>query len=161
MPSDPGIDRRRPAVTVAVVAERAGRFLFVEERVKGELVINQPAGHLDPGESLVEAAVRETLEETAWHVAPRALVAIHQWCSPDDGAEFVRFTFDAEPLSFDPDRALDRGIVQAMWLDRAELLAQSPRLRSPLVLRSLDDWLAGHRLPLDTIVRITPAAVAT
>jgi 8-oxo-dGTP pyrophosphatase MutT (NUDIX family) len=159
MVADPSADRRRPAVTVAVVAERAGRFLFVEERVKGALVINQPAGHLDPGESLVDAAVRETLEETAWHVAPRALVAVHQWCSPDDGAEFVRFTFDVEPLTLDPHRALDSGIVRALWLDRDELLAQSQRLRSPLVLRSLDDWLAGRRLPLDAIVRIAPAAV--
>lgn len=159
MQDDPSADRRRPAVTVAAVVERDGRFLFVEERVRGALVINQPAGHLDPGETLVHAAVRETLEETGWHVAPRALVAIHQWCSPEDGAEFVRFTFDAEPLSFDPDRVLDEGIVQALWLDRDELLARSARLRSPLVLRALDDWLAGRRVPLAAIVRLEPAAV--
>jgi 8-oxo-dGTP pyrophosphatase MutT (NUDIX family) len=145
---------RRPAVTVATVVASQGRFLFVEERVQGRLVINQPAGHLDPGESLVEAAVRETLEETAWHVRVDYLVGVHQWCNPVDQAEVVRFTFAAEPLGHEPGRALDEGIERALWLDLAGLEAARDRWRSPLVERSVRDFLGGARVPLHALSRI-------
>jgi 8-oxo-dGTP pyrophosphatase MutT (NUDIX family) len=148
----------RPAVTVATVVEREGRFLYVEERIRGELVINQPAGHLDPGESLVDAAIRETLEETAWQVQPQALVAVYQWRNPIDNGDVVRFTFAAAALAELPGRALDAGIERAVWLDREELIAQAGRLRSPLVLRSLDDYLAGIRIPLSALQVVEPAA---
>ncbi len=148
----------RPAVTVATVVERDGRFLYVEELIRGQLVINQPAGHLDPGETLVDAAIRETLEETAWQVQLQALVAVYQWRNPIDNGDVVRFTFAAVPLAELPGRTLDTGIERAVWLDRAELVAQTARLRSPLVLRSLDDYLAGMRIPLSALRLVEPAA---
>lgn len=144
----------RPAVTVATVVESHGRFLFVEERVQGRLVLNQPAGHLDPGESLVDAAVRETLEETAWQVRVDYLVGVHQWRNPSDHAEVVRFTFAARPLEHHAGRALDQGIERAVWLDPATLAEARERWRSPLVERSLRDYLAGNRVPLDALARV-------
>lgn len=142
-------DAFQPHVTVATVIERDGRFLFVEERGRdGALVVNQPAGHLDAGETIVAAAIRETLEETAWHVEIDALVAIYQWTSPDNGEHFLRFTFAASALSEDTGRALDTGIERALWLTPEELERAGHVLRSPLVRRSIDDYRAGRRAPL-------------
>lgn len=152
-----GKDPRRPVVTVATVVEREGRFLFVEERIRGVLVLNQPAGHLDPGEDLVDAAARETLEETGWQVEPTALVAIHQWRSPAEGTEFVRFCFAARPVGHDPARPLDAGIERAVWLSREEATRQPAAPRSPLVLRAIDDYLGGARWPLALLGRLAPA----
>ena len=140
----------RPHVTVATVVPRDGRFLLVEEDVRGRVVLNQPAGHLEPDESLQAAAVRETLEETGWHVALTCLLGVQQWHSPS-GRQFVRFTFAAEPLRHEPARPLDGGILRTLWLDRDEVAAAAARLRSPMVLASIDDWLTGPRLPLDAI----------
>jgi len=148
----------RPDVTVACVVPRDGRFLLVEESVRGELVLNQPAGHLEPHETLCEAAVRETLEETAWHVRLTAVVGIYQWTNCGTDSHFLRFTFGAEPLRHDPGRSLDAGIVRALWLTRDEIAAEQSRLRSPMVLRSVDDFLAGRRQPLDTLVPIPASA---
>ncbi len=145
-----------PHVTVATVVPRDGRFLFVEETVHGRLVVNQPAGHLEPGETLHEAALRETLEETAWRVELECLVAVQQWTSTTSGSHFIRFTFGARALDHDPGRTLDTGIVRALWLSRDELAAAGERLRSPLVLDSVDDWLGGRRLPLDSIRALLP-----
>jgi ADP-ribose pyrophosphatase YjhB (NUDIX family) len=140
----------RPHVTVASVVPREGRFLLVEEDVRGRIVLNQPAGHLEPDESLHDAAVRETLEETAWEVALTCLLGVQQWSSPS-GRQFVRFTFGAEPLRHDPAHPLDSGILRALWLDRDEIAAAGERLRSPMVLASVDDWIDGRHLPLDAI----------
>jgi ADP-ribose pyrophosphatase YjhB (NUDIX family) len=140
----------RPHVTVATVVPREGRFLLVEEEVRGSLVLNQPAGHLEPGESLQQAAVRETLEETGWEVALTCLLGIQQWRSPA-GRHFVRFTFAADAVAHDPGRLLDSGIVRALWMDRAAIAADATRLRSPMVLAGIDDWLSGRRLPLDAV----------
>lgn len=145
-----------PRVTVATVVPRDGRFLLVEETVHGRTVINQPAGHLEPDESLHSAAVRETLEETGWHVELDCLVGIQQWASSASGSQFVRFTFAARPLRHDPSLPLDSGILRALWLSREEIAAAGQRLRSPLILTSIDDWLDGRRLPLDTISRLAP-----
>lgn len=150
----PRIDDERtwfPHVTVATVVSRDGRFLFVEEDAHGRLVLNQPAGHLEAGETLQDAAVRETLEETGWTVELEHLLGVQQWTSPRSGSHFIRFTFVARPLTHDPDRRLDDGIVRALWLSRGELAAEAARLRSPLVLDSVDDWLSGRRLPLDAV----------
>ncbi len=133
----------KPHVTVAAVVESDGRFLVVEETADGERVLNQPAGHLEPGESLTQAVVRETLEETAWHIRPTALIALYRWCKPDDGTTFLRATFAAEPLRHDPRRTLDEGIHQALWLTPEQIRVS--HLRSPMVVRSIDDHLAGHR----------------
>ncbi|HEY6943258.1 NUDIX hydrolase [Dokdonella sp.] len=140
----------RPHVTVATVVARDGRFLLVEEDVRGRTVINQPAGHLEPSESLLDAAVRETLEETGWDVALTCLVGIQQWSSPA-GSQFVRFTFGADALRHHPERPLDAGIVRTLWLTREEITAAAMRLRSPMVIASVDEWLAGRRLPLDSV----------
>lgn len=140
-----------PHVTVATVVPRNGQFLLVEETVRGHLVLNQPAGHLDPDETLQHAAVRETLEETGWDVELTGLLAVQQWTSVSSGDQFIRFTFSAQPLLHHPERLLDDGIVRALWLNRDEIIASTERLRSPMVLASVDDFLGGVRLPLDAI----------
>ncbi len=142
-----------PDVTVATIVVRDGRLLLVEERIDGELVLNQPAGHLEPGESLVEAAVRETLEETGWHVRPTALVGTYQWDAPN-GQQYLRFAFAAEPLTHAADRPLDVGIERALWLAPEALAAEAARHRSPLVWRVVSDWLAGRRHPLHAVERL-------
>lgn len=139
--------RWTPHVTVATVVVRDGRVLLVEEAIDGRLVLNQPAGHLEPGESLAAAAVRETLEETGWTVQLAAFIGTYQWTAAD-GTPFLRFAYAAEPVSHDPGRALDDGIVRALWLEPAELQAEAARLRSPLVWEVLADYLAGQRYPL-------------
>ena len=141
----------QPDVTVATVVVRDGRLLMVEEKVRGELVINQPAGHLEPDETLVEAALRETLEETGWDVTLTAFIGAYQWKAPADGRHFLRMAFAAEPLHHHPDRPLDEGIVQALWLTPAELAAQSARHRSPLVWQVAEDFLSGRRFPLQVL----------
>ena len=145
-----------PRVTVACVVADGGRYLMVEEVVNGRLVYNQPAGHLDDGESLVSAAVRETLEETGWTVELDALVGVHQWRSTEHGHSVLRFSFAASPVSHDPARRLDDGIRRALWLTRAEVADLGDRLRSPLVLRSIDAWLAGQRVPLSALSSLLP-----
>ena len=140
----------RPHVTVATVVPRDGRFLLVEENVRGRIVLNQPAGHLEPDESLHDAALRETREETGWEVELTCLLGVQQWRSPS-GSQFVRFTFGAEPLRHDAARPLDAGILRALWLTREEIALAATRLRSPMVLASIDDWLGGRRLPLDSV----------
>lgn len=140
----------RPHVTVATVVPRDGRFLLVEESVRERVVLNQPAGHLDPGETLHQAALRETLEETGWEVELTCLLSVQQWRAPD-GEHFLRFTFGAEAIRHDPSRPLDDGILRALWMTREEIVAAQERLRSPMVLAGVDDWLGGRRLPLDAI----------
>jgi len=143
--------RWNPHVTVAVLLERDGRFLFVEELIDGRLVLNQPAGHVEDGESLLDAAVRETLEETGWHVRPEALIGVYRWRSPRDGETFFRFCFSAAALGHDAERDLDTGIVRALWLSAEEFAQQAERHRSPLVSRGVEDYLKGSRYPLDVI----------
>ncbi|HJU38908.1 MAG TPA: NUDIX hydrolase, partial [Tahibacter sp.] len=138
----------RPHVTVATIVTDGGRFLLVEEDIRGRRLVNQPAGHLEPGESLIDAARRETLEETGWDVRLDHLVAVQQWVHPQFDRHFVRFTFAATPLVHHADRPLDDGICNVLWLTRGEIAAASDRLRSPLILSSIDAWLGGQRLPL-------------
>ena len=140
----------RPRVIVATIVCREDRFLLVEEDIRGEIVLNQPAGHLEQNETLLAAAVRETLEETGWHVELTSLLGVQQWRSPG-GVDFLRFTFAAEALRHDAGRRLDDGIVRALWLTRAEVADATARLRSPMVLGDIDDWLGGRRLPLDAV----------
>jgi 8-oxo-dGTP pyrophosphatase MutT (NUDIX family) len=140
----------RPDVTVAVVMPRDGRLLLVEERVRGRLVLNQPAGHLEAGESLLDAAHRETREETGWEVTLTALVGLYRWAAPD-GSEYVRVAFAAEPLRHHAGQALDAGIERTLWLTPSELRAEAARCRSPLVGAVVEDWAAGQRLPLAAV----------
>jgi len=153
-----------PHKTVAVVVEQnndtapadddSRRFLMVEERVNGQLVFNQPAGHLDSGEGLSEAAVREALEETGWQVELTAVIGLYQYTSEESGECYIRTCFAARALSGDPAQALDEGIIAAHWMTLAELRQQKKRLRSPLVLRVIEDYLSGRLYPLELVVNI-------
>ncbi len=140
-----------PHVTVAAVAEREGRFLLVEERVDGRLVLNQPAGHWEAGETLVDAVHRETWEEAAWRFTPDALVGIYRWIHPQSNATYLRFAFCGSVFDHDPDRPLDEEIHRSLWMSAAELRGVRHRLRSPQVLATVDDYLRGKRYPLDCI----------
>ena len=137
-----------PHVTVATVVEREGRFLVVYENIDGQRVYNQPAGHLESGESLIDAAVRETLEETRWRVKPTALLGIDLYLAPANGVTYLRHTFAAQALAECPEQPLDDGIIEPRWLSREELLARRAQWRSPLVMRAVDDFLSGNRYPL-------------
>lgn len=145
--------RWTPHVTVATVVVRDGRLLLVEEAIDGRQVLNQPAGHLEPDESVAAAAVRETLEETGWTVRLSAFIGTYQWTAPD-GTPFLRFAYAAETLSHDPARPLDTGILRALWLTPAELKADPARLRSPLVWQVVADYLAGQRHPLSLVKEV-------
>jgi len=138
-------------VTVAAVIERDQRFLVVEEQAEDGVVFNQPAGHLEDGEDLLHAACREVLEETGWQFTPHALVALQLWRRAPGAPSFLRVCFTGDCHDYDPARPLDHGIVATHWLDRATLAAQPTRLRSPLVLASIDSYLAGHRYPLSAV----------
>lgn len=138
----------KPHVTVAALIERDGRFLIVEEEADGSVVYNQPAGHLDEGEGLIEAVRRETLEETAWHFDPECVVGIYRWISPANHHTYLRVCFAGSCTQHEPERRLDEGILRAVWMTHAELVARSKQLRSPMVLRCVEDYLAGARYPL-------------
>ena len=145
----------RPSVTVAALIERDGRFLLVEEEDEGRILFNQPAGHLEQHESLVEGCRREVLEETAWNFRPRELVGIYRWHKPaaarGAGITYLRFAFCGELGEHEAGRALDTGIVRALWMDAAEIRASRERHRSPLVWRCVEDYLAGRRHGLDIL----------
>ena len=141
----------QPDVTVATVVVAEGRLLCVEERVNGRLVLNQPAGHLEPDESLQDAALRETREETGWDVRLTGFLGAYQWKAPETGRHYLRFAFAAEPVRHDPARPLDDGIVRALWMTPQELLDARDRHRSPLVWQVVADHLAGHRFPLSLL----------
>lgn len=140
----------KPDVTVAALVEREGRFLVVEERIGGRVVFNQPAGHVEDGESLRAAVIRETLEETAWHFEPEALLGLYLWRSPR-GHTTLRIAFAGSVAAHERQRALDPPVIAAHWLTVRELQSRSEQLRTPLVLRCIDDFLAGRRLPLSAI----------
>ena len=139
----------KPDVTVAAVVERVG----------ARLVLNQPAGHLENGESLVQAVIRETIEETAWQFVPEAVVGVYLWnqcpgSADSPGRSFLRVAFLGDVVHHDANRPLDDGIERAVWLTRQQLAAHASRLRSPLVMRCIDDYLAGRRYPLDLLAHL-------
>lgn len=141
----------KPNVTVAAVIERDGRFLFVEEETTDGVRFNQPAGHLDEGESLLQAVVRETIEETAYGFRPEFLVGIYQWRRPAGDVTYLRFAFGGAVLGHDVQRTLDAGIVRALWMTPEELARVAARHRSPLVGQCVADFRAGKRYGLDLI----------
>ena len=140
----------KPDVTVAALVQREGRFLIVEERIGGQRVLNQPAGHVEDAESLRVAVIRETLEETAWHFVPEALLGVYLWRNPR-GRSTLRIAFTGSVSRHEPHRSLDPPVLAAHWLSRDELLARRAEHRTPLVLRCIDDFLSGQRLPLTAL----------
>jgi ADP-ribose pyrophosphatase YjhB (NUDIX family) len=140
----------KPHVTVATVVERDARFLLVEEYSNGNLVINQPAGHLETDETLQQAALRETLEETAWEVQLLGVVGVSLYTAPANGVTYLRSTFAARPLRR-LQQDLDKAIVRAVWLSLEEMRACSGKMRSPLVIASVEQYLAGSCYPLELI----------
>jgi 8-oxo-dGTP pyrophosphatase MutT (NUDIX family) len=149
----------RPELTVAAVVQHDDRFLLVEERIQRALVVNQPAGHVEDGESILDAVMRETLEETGWHFSPSYLLGLYLWRNPDDGVSILRVAVVGEVFDHDPSRPLDDGIVAARWMRREELLRGDVRLRSPLVLRCIDDFLAGRRHDLSALNHLDAAPI--
>ncbi len=138
----------KPNVTVAAVVARDGAFLLVEEDTADGLRYNQPAGHLEAGESLLDAVIRETLEETAWRFTPTALIGVYQYHHARAGVTYLRFAFAGELSDHQPDRELDAGILRALWMPVAEIRASRAQHRSPLLLQCIDDYLAGRSYPL-------------
>jgi 8-oxo-dGTP pyrophosphatase MutT (NUDIX family) len=142
----------KPSVTVAAVIERDGRFLLIQEKIRDQLVLNQPAGHLDPGESLAAACRREAMEETAHHFEPTALVGIYRWRDPRRDFTFLRFAFRGN-VGAAENRPLDKEIVAVHWLTPEEIRRRKAEHRSPLVQQCVDDFLAGRSYPLDVFSR--------
>lgn len=142
-------------VVVACIVERDGRFLLVEERInQGVTVLNQPAGHWEANETLIEAAKREALEETGWEVEPTAVLGIYEFQPPELDYSFLRIAFIAKAIRHHADRALDHGIIGPLWLTREELRDQSARHRSPSVMRCVEDYLKGQSCPLSMIAHL-------
>jgi 8-oxo-dGTP pyrophosphatase MutT (NUDIX family) len=149
------LDMQQVSVTVAAVIQHQGRFLLVEEETEDGARINQPAGHLEPDESILEGAVRETLEESAYEFSPTGLVGVYHWRHPTKGVTYVRFALCGDLGRHHARRALDQGILRALWLAPHELRACAPSHRSPLVLRCVEDYLGGQRYPLGLLVHCT------
>lgn len=142
----------KPNSTVAALIERDGKFLMVEERIHGELKINQPAGHVEQNESIEQACVREALEETGCHVRLGALVGVYLWTPPErPELTYLRFAYAAEVVGEEAGYQLDEGIERAVWLSYEEIVLRRDQHRSPLILGCIDDYLSGRRFPLDVI----------
>lgn len=150
-----------PHATVAAIVERDGTFLLVEELANGEVVFNQPAGHVEPNETLLDAARRETLEETGWHVEPTALIGIYTYTAPHNQVTYHRFCYACTALSQEPNAQLDTEIIAPHWLTLSELEQLGERLRSPLVMQCVRDYLAGKRFPLDLVYEHPRSAVGS
>lgn len=144
----------KPHATVAAIVEHDGRFLMVEERIEGKHCYNQPAGHLDPDESLIDAVIRETREETAWHFTPEAVTGIYLWKQPASGQTFLRVSFCGKCSDHHPTQPLDEGIIAAHWLTLDEIRDRHSQLRSPMVLQNIEDYLSGKRFPLEILVNL-------
>lgn len=138
-------------LTVATVVKRDDKFLLVREFSDQKTVLNQPAGHVEPGETPLEAAVRETLEETGWHVRPTALISFTTYLSPTNGITYYRLAIAADSVEFDPKATLDSDIEEALWLDYEEILQNENSLRSPMVMQAINDYLKGPLYPLDIL----------
>lgn len=141
----------KPHVTVAAIIEHEQRFLIVEEETSNGLAFNQPAGHLEPSESLIDAVIREVNEETAWTFTPEYITSIQLWRKHPDASSFLRVCFVGSCSDYQAKQILDDGIIATHWLTRDELAAQKSKLRSPLVLTTIDQYLAGERHPLSLL----------
>ena len=140
-----------PHVTVATIVKQDGKFLLVEERINNKVVLNQPAGHVEANETLLDAAIRETLEETGWTVEPTALLGFYTYTTQCKTMTFYRTTFVADAKHFNPSYILDSDIIRTHWMTLDEIKSHKTLLRSPIVLKCTEDYCAGRRFPLDTI----------
>jgi len=138
-------------LTVAALVPSKQGFLLVKEKDVERIVLNQPAGHVEPGEGLLAAVRRETLEETGWRVEPRHLLGISIYTSPHNQATYYRMLFLCEALEQDQQAELDSDIIEALWLSEAEIRARKNEMRSPMVISALDDYCSGKRYPLEII----------
>lgn len=145
----------KPHVTVAAVIEQDGKFLLVEEETEDGIRFNQPAGHWEPDETLEQGVAREALEETAYHFSPEWLQGIYRWRHPRKDITYLRFAFAGRVLDHEPQRQLDSGILRAVWLSPDEIRVTADRHRSPLVVRCVEDYLAGKRYPLDLVTHFS------
>ena len=141
----------KPNVTVAAIICNHGRYLLVEENVDGHIVLNQPAGHIEEGESLLDAVKREVLEETAWHFQPQALSGIYLYHNQNNGITYLRFCFYGQCNMFENNRILDQGIIRTVWMTTDEIRSESKSLRSPIVLQCIEDHLSGKSCSLDIL----------
>lgn len=144
----------KPNVTVAAIVEQAGKFLLVEEETADGALFNQPAGHLEKGESLLQAVIREAREETAYDFAPTALLGVYHWAHPRKDITYLRFAFVGELTGHHPEQALDDGILRACWMSPDEIRASQDRHRSPQVLTCIEHYLAGQRFPLSVLTHL-------
>jgi len=138
----------KPNVTVAAVIKQDGKYLLVEEQTAGGELFNQPAGHWEPDESIIQGVIRETLEETGYTFVPQWLLGIYRWHSRVNDVIYLRFAFAGSVVGYDPERALDDGILRAAWFSLDEIRASIPRHRSPLVMQCIEDHLAGKHYSL-------------
>lgn len=148
------MDNNKPTITVAAIAEQNGKFLTIEEHVRGQLVLSQPGGHLENHETLAEAAARECFEESGWQFEPMHLCGIYTWQHPRKHSTILRFAFCGIAHSFDPDAALDEGIVRSFWMTPDELTEQEDRLRNPMVMQAIRDFSLGRHYPLDLLTSL-------
>lgn len=144
----------KPNTTVAAVVEQNGKFLLVEENTAEGMRLNQPAGHLEEGETLLQAAKRETFEETAYEFTPEALLGIYHWRHPGKEITYLRFAFTGTVANLQPEQPLDVGIIRAVWLSPDEIRASVHVHRSPQVLRCVEDYLSGQRYPLSLLAHL-------
>lgn len=144
----------KPNVTVAAVIESGGKFLLVEEEAGGGRLLNQPAGHWEANETILDGAIRETLEETGHHFSPRSLIGIYRWQHGRKNVIYLRFAFCGSANARGEPRALDDGIIAAHWMTYDEIIREQRRHRSPMVLRCIDDYLAGCRYPLEILTHL-------
>jgi len=141
----------KPNVTVAAVVNIDGRFLLVEETDNGKIVFNQPAGHLEQDETLLQAVKREVMEETAYEFEPESIVGLYLYPDPHADITYLRVCFSGNCLKHFPERALDDGIIRAVWMSREELEPNREKMRNTMVLRCIDDYLSGTRYSLDLL----------
>ncbi|MCB5190323.1 NUDIX hydrolase [Methylobacillus arboreus] len=144
----------KPHTTVAAIVEQDGRFLLVEEETAEGIRLNQPAGHVENGESLLEAAVREAREETAYRFTPQSLLGIYHWRHPLKDITYLRFAFIGQVDDHRPEQPLDDGILRAVWLTLDEVRASHAQHRSPQVLACIEHYLAGQHFPLNVITHL-------
>lgn len=144
----------KPNTTVAAIIERNGQFLLVEETTDRGNRFNQPAGHLEDNENLIDAVIRETMEETAYEFTPNYLLGVYLWKHDLNDTTYLRFAFIGDVATHYPERALDTGIVRAVWMTIDEIREKASLMRSPQVLMCIEDYLAGKRYPLEVITNL-------